>query len=105
MKEDVSQAPNEGVYIHGLFIEGAGWDRKNIRIAESLPKVIYQPMPVIHVSATNSTDDGDPKLYRCPVYKRPRRTDQNYIFDVELRTAQNPDYWTMRGVALLASTS
>ncbi len=105
MKEDINAQPAEGVYIHGLFIEGAGWDRKNIRLTESQPKVIYSLMPVIHVSATNSTDEGDPRLYRCPVYKRPRRTDQNYIFDVELKTTQNPDYWIMRGVALLAATS
>lgn len=70
MKEDITAPPNEGVYIYGLFIEGAGWDRKNIRLTESQPKVIYQVMPVIHISAINSSDDPDPKLYRCPVYKR-----------------------------------
>ncbi|KAJ3091620.1 Dynein heavy chain 5, axonemal [Quaeritorhiza haematococci] len=101
MKEDITAPPAEGVYIHGLFIEGAAWDRKNIRLTESQPKVIYQAMPVIHVSATNSTDEGDPRLYRCPVYRRPRRTDLNYIFDVDLKTNATPDYWILRGVALL----
>ncbi|KAJ3258377.1 Dynein heavy chain 5, axonemal [Boothiomyces macroporosus] len=105
MKEDITAQPAEGLYINGLFIEGAGWDRKNIRLTESQPKVSFQSMPVIHVSAINSTDEGDPKMYRCPVYKRPRRTDQNYIFDIELKTVQNPDYWIMRGIALLCSTS
>lgn len=105
MKEDVSAPPSEGVYIHGLFIEGAAWDRKNVRLTESAPKVIYQPMPVIHVSATNSNDDGDPRMYRCPVYKRPKRTDLNYIFDVDLKTQQPPEYWIMRGVAMLGATS
>ncbi|KAJ3249557.1 Dynein heavy chain 5, axonemal [Chytriomyces hyalinus] len=105
MKEDITSAPSEGVYIHGLFIEGAGWDRKNIRLTESQPKVIYQAMPVIHVSATNSTDEPDPKLYRSPVYRRPRRTDLNYVFDVELKTVQPPDYWILRGIALLCATS
>ena len=105
MKEDITAPPSEGVYIHGLFIEGAGWDRKNIRLTESQPKVIYQMMPVIHVSATNSTEDSDPRLYKCPVYKRPRRTDLNYVFDVELKTTQNPDYWIMRGIALLCNTN
>ncbi len=105
MKEDITTAPPEGVYIHGLFIEGAAWDRKNIKLTESQPKVIHQSMPVIHVSATNSTDEPDPRLYRCPVYKRPRRTDLNYIFDVELKTTANPDYWILRSVALLCATT
>ncbi|TPX43177.1 hypothetical protein SeLEV6574_g05202 [Synchytrium endobioticum] len=105
MKEDITAPPSEGVYIYGLFIEGAGWDRKNIRLTESQPKVIYQAMPVIHISAINSNDEPDPKLYRCPVYKRPRRTDLNYIFDVELKTNTNPDYWTLRGVCLLGQCS
>ncbi|KAJ3055739.1 Dynein heavy chain 5, axonemal [Rhizophlyctis rosea] len=105
VKEDITAPPAEGLYIHGLFIEGAAWDRKNIRLMESSPKVIYQPMPVILVSATNSTDEGDPRMYRCPVYRRPRRTDQNYIFDVDLKTNQAPEYWILRAVALLCATS
>ncbi|KAJ3083314.1 hypothetical protein HK100_009478 [Physocladia obscura] len=105
MKEDITAAPGEGVYIHGLFIEGAGWDRKNIRLTESQPKIIYQLMPVIHVSAIFSSDEGDPKLYMAPVYRRPRRTDLNYVFQVELKTLQSPDYWILRGVALLCATS
>ncbi|KAJ3339608.1 Dynein heavy chain 5, axonemal, partial [Kappamyces sp. JEL0680] len=105
MKEDITAPPAEGVYINGLFIEGAGWDRKNIRLTEAQPKINFQSMPVILVSAINSTDDGDPKMYKCPVYKRPRRTDLNYIFEIELKTTQPPDYWIMRGIALLCSTS
>lgn len=88
MKEDVTTAPSEGVYIYGLYVEGAGWDRKNMRLTESQAKVLYQAMPVIHVSAINSSEDEDPKLYTCPVYKRPRRTDQNYIFNVTMKTTQ-----------------
>ncbi|KAJ3396765.1 Dynein heavy chain 5, axonemal [Lobulomyces angularis] len=106
MKEDITTTPAEGVYIHGLFIEGAGWDRKNIKLTESQPKVIHQAMPVIHVSATNTPDDLDGRMYRCPVYKRPRRTDLNYIFDVDLKTnPQSADYWVLRGIALLCATS
>jgi dynein heavy chain len=102
MKEDITGPPAEGVYIHGLFIEGAAWDRKNIKLTESQPKVIHQPMPVIHVSATNTVDELDPRMYRCPVYKRPKRTDLNYIFDIDLKTSpQSPDYWVLRGIALL----
>jgi dynein heavy chain len=33
--------PNEGVYIHGLFLEGSGWNRPEKRLEDSNPKELY----------------------------------------------------------------
>ncbi|XP_067331791.1 dynein axonemal heavy chain 8-like [Channa argus] len=100
-KEDVTVPPTEGVYVYGLYLECAGWDREKICLTESLSKVLFTPLPVIHMFAINSTAPLDPKLYACPIYKKPRRTDLNYITSVVLPTAESPDHWILRGVALL----
>ncbi|KAI3374766.1 hypothetical protein L3Q82_021323, partial [Scortum barcoo] len=100
-KEEITAAPTEGVYVYGLYLDGAGWDRKNVILIESSPKVLFTPLPVIHMFAINSTAPVDPKLYVCPIYKKPRRTDLNYITAVVLSTIQSPDHWILRGVALL----
>ncbi|XP_077975281.1 dynein axonemal heavy chain 8-like [Styela clava] len=100
-KEDVTSPPQEGVYIHGLFLDGAAWDRRNCRLMESQPKVLFVPLPVVHMFAVNSTAPKDPALYPCPVYKKPCRTDLTYITAVYLKTQQKPTHWIMRGVALL----
>ncbi|XP_063254253.1 dynein axonemal heavy chain 5-like isoform X3 [Prinia subflava] len=112
MKEDVVGPPPAdigGVYIHGLFLEGAGWDRRNSRLVESAPKVLFTSLPVVHVYAVSTTAPNNPRepqgnVYSCPVYKKPRRTDLTYIFSLYLKTVQNPDHWTLRGVALLCSS-
>ncbi|XP_051284477.1 dynein axonemal heavy chain 8-like [Dicentrarchus labrax] len=99
--EEITASPTEGVYVYGLYLDGAGWDRKNNYLIESSAKVLFTPLPVIHMFAINSTAPVDPKLYLCPIYKKPRRTDLNYITAVVLSTVQSPDHWILRGVALL----
>uniref|UniRef100_A0A8D0U4X3 AAA+ ATPase domain-containing protein n=1 Tax=Sus scrofa TaxID=9823 RepID=A0A8D0U4X3_PIG len=99
MKDDVSAPPTEGVYVYGLYLEGAGWDKRNMKLIESKPKVLFELMPVIRIYAENNSKDS--RLYSCPIYKKPVRTDLNYIAAVDLRTAQAPEHWVLRGVALL----
>merc|ERR1711988_418931 len=49
--ERVSSSPKEGAYIEGLFMEGARWDMDSRGISESLPKVLFDNMPVLYVTA------------------------------------------------------
>uniref|UniRef100_A0A8C2VG97 Dynein axonemal heavy chain 8 n=1 Tax=Chinchilla lanigera TaxID=34839 RepID=A0A8C2VG97_CHILA len=100
-KEEITAPPAEGVYIYGLYMDGAAWDRRNGKLTESTPKVLFTMLPVLHIFAINSTAPKDPKLYVCPIYKKPRRTDLTFITVVYLRTVLSPDHWILRGVALL----
>ncbi|XP_076014466.1 dynein axonemal heavy chain 5 [Genypterus blacodes] len=114
MKEDVSSPPPDdvgGVYIYGLYLDGAGWDRRGAKLTEASPKVLFTLLPVVHVFAVSSCNVADNKrqpggsgsvsLYSCPVYKKPRRTDLNFVVSLQLRTIQPVEHWTLRGVALL----
>merc|ERR1711990_1317756 len=88
-----------GVYIYGLFLDGAGWDKKNTKLIESSPKVLFTALPVAHVYAVNSADSspghgggGNKKAqqiqhYACPVYKKPNRSDVH----IQSSTADNDD--------------
>ncbi|XP_044913422.1 dynein axonemal heavy chain 8 isoform X4 [Felis catus] len=100
-KEEITSPPVEGVYIYGLYMDGAAWDRRNGKLTESTPKVLFTQLPVLHIFAINSIAPKDPKLYVCPIYKKPRRTDLTFITVVYLRTVLSPDHWILRGVALL----
>ncbi|XP_014673932.1 PREDICTED: dynein heavy chain 8, axonemal-like isoform X2 [Priapulus caudatus] len=103
MREDITAPPAEGVYISGLHLDGASWDRRSSRLAEPIPKVLFTPMPVVRMYAdvVDSTT-GSQQFYECPVYKKPSRTGLNYIATLALSAGgMSPDHWCLRGVALL----
>lgn len=95
------KAPREGVYVHGLYLDGAGWDVKRIQLTEAINKVLYTAMPVVHIYAINSTAPKDLRLYECPVYRKVKRTDLNFITPLWVRSDVRPEHWILRGVALL----
>ncbi|CAH2035015.1 unnamed protein product, partial [Iphiclides podalirius] len=57
------------------YIVGASLDRKTGKLIESKAKVLYEQMPVIYIFAINTTAGKDPRLYECPIYRKPQRTD------------------------------
>lgn len=44
---DVSKSPQDGCYIHGLFIDGARWDEENRCLNEALPNILYYNLPYV----------------------------------------------------------
>jgi dynein heavy chain len=104
----LKEPPSEGFYVHGLFLEGASWNKSGKYLIESLPKELFTPLPIIKIGATtiqkyNNLYSGD-KFYDCPCYTKPKRTDLAYVFVVKLPAGSaTADHWTLRGVALLCS--
>ena len=113
--ESVRHGPKEGVYVHGLFLDGAAWNVSDNSIIESPPKKLFSQIPVMLVTAVTkatrkqivtSGNYGPFGGYECPVYKYPARTDKYLIFSVVMPTHHNkPIHWILRGVALLCSTN
>lgn len=102
--DELREPPIEGVYVYGLFIEGAAWERRSGRLIEARPKILYESMPVIHLFAVQDgkkSGTGGRMPYTCPVYRKPRRTDLTYVTSLDLNCTKNPDHWIKRSVALL----
>jgi len=127
--------PAEGVYVHGLYLEGAGWNRSERRLEDSSPKELYYQFPLLHVSAISTAIDRDrpggvgggkakqdlatleKTAFLCPVYKYPKRNDKYLIFRCYLKAEapgapQNPNRgvtapmkWRLCGTALLCCKS
>jgi dynein heavy chain, axonemal len=105
---DVKTRPTNGVYVHGLFMEGASWeDGKGDEegyITDSKLKIIHTPMPVLNVLAVNNADMDWDNMYKCPVYVTSARG-ATYLFTANIR--MEPDEtqkrWILAGAALLLS--
>lgn len=98
---DCKEGPKSGVYVHGLYLDGASWSRRDMRMCESTNKILYVLMPVIRIYASNVNESKGQNQYECPVYKKSNRTDLNFITALNLPTQVHPDHWILRGVALL----
>jgi len=104
--EQVKEAPSTGMYVHGLFLDGAAWDKKEMSLVDSPPKVLSWPLPVVWLTAVQKKDlKYTWKTYECPVFKSQQRGATVYIFPLQLKTDVNPKKWIFRGVALLGSTA
>eukprot|EP00462_Mataza_sp_D1_P017376 CAMPEP_0175163132 /NCGR_PEP_ID=MMETSP0087-20121206/25561_1 /TAXON_ID=136419 /ORGANISM="Unknown Unknown, Strain D1" /LENGTH=4572 /DNA_ID=CAMNT_0016451765 /DNA_START=103 /DNA_END=13822 /DNA_ORIENTATION=+ len=100
--------PDEGVLIHGLYLEGCSWDKSG-KLKESAPKELFCPLPILKVTAVTSQrsekiyNQPGKHFYDCPCYMQPKRTDLNYIFVVKLESDVPAAHWVLRGVALLCT--
>lgn len=99
-REDMSGAPREGAYIHGLFMEGARWDTQTGMIAESKLKELNPMMPVIFIKAIPVDRQDTRNIYECPVYKTKQRG-PTFVWTFNLKSKEKAARWTMGGVALL----
>ena len=110
--EDVKEAPETGVNIHGLFFQGAKWDYQKSLVEDSDPKVPLVDFPVIWLEPVDLESLSTEGTYACPLYKTSLRAGElsttghstNFVLYLALPSKQHGDYWIRRGAALLCMT-
>uniref|UniRef100_A0A2K6FUH7 Dynein axonemal heavy chain 2 n=1 Tax=Propithecus coquereli TaxID=379532 RepID=A0A2K6FUH7_PROCO len=100
--------PKDGVWVRGLYLEGAGWDRKNSCLVEAEPMQLVCLMPTIHFRPAESRKKSAKGMYSCPCYYHPNRAGSadraSFVIGIDLRSgAMTSDHWIKRGTALLMS--
>ena len=117
-KDLEKEAPDEGVYVKGMYLEGAGWDMNALCLCEPHPMDLVVDMPIVHFRPAETKSVGDGKkekkrekkqgTYQCPLYMYPVRTGSrerpSFMIMVDLKSgAGDSDFWIKRGTALLLS--
>jgi dynein heavy chain len=118
----VSSSPTEGIYLHGLTMDGGAFDIKNSVIIESTPKILFVDLPVMFVTANHFQAQkkvikemyGPQGPYMAPTYKYAVRGDgypgnpdiKNFIFFVNLKCTMEKDplHWGLRGLACFCNS-
>ncbi|KAH1026251.1 hypothetical protein HUJ05_010798 [Dendroctonus ponderosae] len=108
-EQDVDNPADIGVYCKGLFLEGARWDRKTRVLAESLPKILFDVVPIMWLKPAQKSQYNPPPSYTCPVYKTSARRgilsttghSTNFVMYTTFNSNLPEKHWINRGVASL----
>ncbi|XP_075229380.1 dynein heavy chain at 16F [Lycorma delicatula] len=102
--------PEDGLLVHGLFLDASRFDIIKGILTDANPGELNPPLPVMHLIPVTELVDID-KRYTCPLYKTATRAgtlsttghSTNFVVPVLLPTDKSPDYWILRGTALLTA--
>jgi len=109
----ITQKPEDGCYIYGMFLEGARWSNEIHALADSKPKELYSDLPLIQLLPVADRVQPKTGIYNCPLYKVLSRRgtlsttghSTNYVMSLELPSQQHEDMWIRAGVAAFLSLS
>lgn len=102
--QQLQLAGGAGMCVRGLYLEGAGWDRRGQCLREPLPMELVCPMPVVHFRPVDGARRRPGRrVYACPCYYVPQRSGA-FVIAVDLQAGSEvSDFWVKRGTALLLS--
>lgn len=103
--QEVTEKPESGCYISGLFLEGAAWDlKKGCLVRAAGGGELLQELPILRIIPIESSRLKLINTFRTPVYTTSLRRNAGgvgWVFDSDLSTNQHNSHWVLQGVALL----
>uniref|UniRef100_A0A8C4ZUY6 Dynein, axonemal, heavy chain 6 n=1 Tax=Gadus morhua TaxID=8049 RepID=A0A8C4ZUY6_GADMO len=107
-RDQTLPAPEDGVLVHGMFMDACRWDDVAMAMEDALPREMNPPLPVVHFEPRLNYEP-EPALYQAPLYKTSARAgtlsttghSTNFVVTVLLPTSRPSDYWISKASALL----
>ncbi|XP_008252409.2 dynein axonemal heavy chain 6 [Oryctolagus cuniculus] len=101
-------SPEDGVLVHGMFMDASRWDDDEMVIEDALPGQMNPMLPVVHFEPQQNYEPSA-TLYHSPLYKTGARAgtlsttghSTNFVVTVLLPSKRPKDYWIAKGSALL----
>uniref|UniRef100_A0A2S2QIW0 Dynein heavy chain 3, axonemal n=1 Tax=Sipha flava TaxID=143950 RepID=A0A2S2QIW0_9HEMI len=97
------------VFVKGLFLEGARWDRHLLVLNESYPKILFDTVPIICFKPGIKSRFEKKLYYEAPIYKTSARRgvlsttghSTNFVMLMNFIIDRPRDHWINRGTACL----
>jgi dynein heavy chain, axonemal len=105
--DTIAAALEDGCYVRGLYLEGAGWDLERGCLKRQDPKVLVVELPIMQVIPIESSRLKLHGTFRTPVYVTQARRNAmgvGLVFEADLATAEHTSHWVLQGVALCLNT-
>uniref|UniRef100_A0A1I8P355 AAA+ ATPase domain-containing protein n=1 Tax=Stomoxys calcitrans TaxID=35570 RepID=A0A1I8P355_STOCA len=108
---NLPESSEAGVNVHGLFVEAAHWNKNRGGLCDAQIGELYSRMPTIRFIPCLELTPG--KRYEAPLYKTQARSgvlsttghSTNFILSILLESSYPPDFWILRGTALVSSVA
>lgn len=105
---DITEPPEDGAYVYGMYLEGARWDSRKRSLAQPQPKELFSSFPPIWLNPIVDRVPESEGTYLCPLYKVVSRQGSllttghstNFVMFFELPSRDQEDVWILGGVAL-----
>jgi dynein heavy chain len=109
--DNTKEAPTDGCYVTGFFLEGARWDYETHMLTESRPKELYTDFPLFWLEPAKDREDPKEGVYLCPAYKTLTRAgtlsttghSTNFVMYLEVPTDKPESHWINSSVALFTA--
>lgn len=109
--EENATAPDEGVHVKGMFMEGFKWEASARTIAESDAKVLFSDCPMIWFKPCLRVDKVTEGVYEAPLYRTMERKgtlattghSTNFVLKVSLPSDRPKSHWIKRGAAMICA--
>ncbi|XP_072152186.1 dynein axonemal heavy chain 3 isoform X4 [Bemisia tabaci] len=96
------------IFCQGLYLEGAHFNADSQSLVDSIPKVLFEPLPLICFKPREKKLNSGENIFECPLYKTRKREDlqstrlftKNFICHLHMKTSEKASHWINSGVSI-----